>query len=424
MCAVDDEAKVYQLQSGTWTDFSGNNQANDCYHPVYGIGGDQVINSHNDGLGGNYGDSSAITYEFRYSVSDVTTPSATQYYRMGAWINFRFPFPPNNHNSNVKGSLYGNSADPYEPATLDSGNMHFTSSGFTGFNNLEAQDLGPLDSITFGTKFLWTYGKDGLGSAVRAGNFERRCVMMDSSDNVVIQDFVIPFNGEYTQTVELPITEFKIYRGRKPWSVIDLASNVFLQKLEILNRFEFKNIQKIGFIWLGPYDDEGRYQPWAQIGFLFPALENIVTGLLVDGYNLMWSIDSFQFSKPGLAISAPIGTGRAIMQRFQNDTQIVNAFNLNQGNEANLEISQFRHVKYEIVTEGTVKEKFGDSIFLENSDLVREANKGESSPGANDGVPNTIKLVCKKIRYEITKSPQGPGGFLRYIDGVKRFITP
>ena len=110
------------------------------------------------------------------------------------------------------------------------------------------------------------------------------------------------------------------------------------------------------------------------------------------------------------------------MQRFQNDTQIVNMFNLNQGNEANLEISQFRHVKYEIVTEGTVKEKFGDSIFLENSDLVREANKGESSPGANDGTPNTIKLVCKKIRYEITKPSNGPGGFLRYIDGVKRFV--
>ena len=66
--------------------------------------------------------------------------------------------------------------------------------------------------------------------------------------------------------------------------------------------------------------------------------------------------------------------------------------------------------------------RFGDSYFLQNDELVREANKGETSPGANDGTPNTIKLVAKKIRYEITKPPTGPGGFLRYIEGVKRFV--
>jgi len=424
MVAVDNEGKVYQFQTGSWVDFSTSDQSNDCYHPVFQIGNDQGINDHNDGLGGNYGEASAITYEFRYSNSDNTNSTSSVYYRQGAWMNFRFPFPPNEFNSNTKGGLYGNQIEPYEPTTLDSGNMHFTSQGETGFNNVNAEDLGPLDSLTFATKFLWTYGKDGLGDAVRAGNFECRCVMYDSSDNVVIQDFVIPFNGEFTQTVSLPISQFKIYRGRKPWSVINLASNVFLQQLEILNKFEFKNIQKVGLIWLGPYDNEGRYQPWGQVGFLFPALENIFTGLFVDGYNLKWTVDAWQFSKPGLSMSFPVVTGRAIMPRFSNDTQIVNKFNLNQGNQANLEISQFRHVHYDVVTEGLVDLKFGDSFFLENDELVREANRNESSPGTNDGDPNTIKLVCKSIRHEITKSPQGPGGYLRYIDGVKRFITP
>ena len=75
-----------------------------------------------------------------------------------------------------------------------------------------------------------------------------------------------------------------------------------------------------------------------------------------------------------------------------------------------------------VVTEGLVDLRFGDSFFLENDELVREANRNESSPGANDGDPNTIKLVVKRLRYEITKAPQGPGGFLRYINGVKRFV--
>jgi len=283
-------------------------------------------------------------------------------------------------------------------------------------------DLGPFDSLNLTMKFLWTYGKDGLGAAVRAGNFECRCVVYDSSDNVWTQDFVIPFNGDFTQTIPLPLVEFKIYRGRKPWSFIDAASNVFLQQLEILNVFEAKNIQKIGLVWLGPYDEVGRYQPWGQLGFLFPSLENIFTNLFVDGFNIKWSVDVFEFTKPGLIVSDPIPTGRATILPFDDQPQIINTFNGLQHNNAQLEITKFRKVRYDIVTEGTVKEKFGDSIFLENDELVREANRNETSPGANDGDPNTIKLVVKRIRYEITKPPNGPGGFLRYIEGVKRFV--
>jgi len=422
LVAVDNERKVYQLIAGTWTDVSGNREANDCYHPIYDVGNDAGLNNHNDGIGGTYGDNSAVTYEFRYSVSDATALSSPQYYRMGAWINWRVPFPSNSFNGNTLGDKYGKATGDFEPATLDAGNMHKASNGNVGYNHNRAMDLGAFDSLRFATKFLWTYGKDGLGLAVRAGNFECRCVMYDSSDNVVIQDFVIPFNGDFTQTVDLPIREFKIFRGRKPWTYIDLASNVFLQQLEILNVFEFKNIVKIGLIWLGPYDEVGRYQPWGQLGFLFPALENIFTGLLVDGYNIKWSVDIWDFSKPGLIVSAPVPAGRATMLPFDDQPQIINTFNLLQHNSSQLEITRFRRVRYDIVTEGTCLEKFGDSVFLENKDLVREANRNETSPGANDGDPNTVKLVVKKIRYEITKPSNGPGGFLRYIEGVKRFI--
>ena len=36
-------------------------------------------------------------------------------------------------------------------------------------------------------------------------------------------------------------------------------------------------------------------------------------------------------------------------------------------------------------------------------------------------IPNTIKLVAKKIVRLIDKVPTGPGGFLRTITGVRRF---
>ena len=37
-------------------------------------------------------------------------------------------------------------------------------------------------------------------------------------------------------------------------------------------------------------------------------------------------------------------------------------------------------------------------------------------------VPNTIKLVAKKIEYSISRPPSGRGGLQRRIQGIKRFI--
>jgi len=94
---VDAEAKVYKLISGTWTDVSTQNEANDAYHPVYGI--TNVAGHMNKllpGGAGTFGDNSAVQYEYRYSQNDITSLSSRTYYRACACINLRFPFPSNN----------------------------------------------------------------------------------------------------------------------------------------------------------------------------------------------------------------------------------------------------------------------------------------------------------------------------------------
>jgi len=40
----------------------------------------------------------------------------------------------------------------------------------------------------------------------------------------------------------------------------------------------------------------------------------------------------------------------------------------------------------------------------------------------NNPIPNTIKLVAKKIIRTIDKRPDGPAGLLRTITGVRRFV--
>ena len=105
------------------------------------------------------------------------------------------------------------------------------------------------------------------------------------------------------------------------------------------------------------------------------------------------------------------------MPRFFDEPLISNHISLVQSNLAKLEITGFRHKQYDIGTEGRFDILFGDSFFLENQFLVNESDK----PDNGGTVPNTIKLVAKKIVYTIDKQPQGAGGFLRTITGVKRF---
>ena len=55
--------------------------------------------------------------------------------------------------------------------------------------------------------------------------------------------------------------------------------------------------------------------------------------------------------------------------------------------------------------------RFGESFYLENDNLVDDADSGN----------NTIKLVAKRIEYSITKPDVGRGGIRRRLMGSKVF---
>jgi len=467
LVGVDEESRTYQFDTdaaGAWADVTTSiNQANDVYHAVYNITNTQGHNNKNNGGGGNFGQTAAVTYEFRYAQLDIILAAfnTPQFYRMFAGINFRVPYPFNSNNGNNIGADYGDS-DELNPATFEAENMGFTSSGLVGFNNNEAEDLGPFDALTFFINHEWRYSKDGTGSKLFTGNFSYRCALYDIDDTVVIQDFVVPFNDLWA-AISLPIAGFKTYKARASWAFGNASQNTFLQKLEVLNSFRWRNIKKIAIHWLGPYDDQGRYQPWGQIDFLFPSILDFITGLLIDGHNIKLHIDSLQWSHPGLSVSPPV-TDRVLQPKFFYEPQITNKFQNDQANLAKLEILKFRHKEFEITTVGANDINFGDSFFLENSDLVTESDRtvddllswvtgtdyiigddvsqsgvgyrcvlNHLSSGVNqpanatfwsplqNPIPNTIKLVAKKIVRLIDKVPDGPGGFLRTITGVRRF---
>jgi len=256
--------------------------------------------------GGNFGQTAAVTYEFRFSKLDPyavlrNTPS---FYRVFAGVNFRVPYPFNSNNGNSIGEDYGDSDDRV-PATFEAENMGLTSSGFSGFNNIESEDLGPFSALTFFINHEWRYQIDGSGGLIFAGNFPYRCALYDIDDTVVIQDFVVSFNNLW-ESVSLPIGGFSTYKARAAWAYGNVGQNIFLQELEILNSFRWRNIKKIAIHWLGPYDEQGRYKPWLNDAILFPSLTDSVFGFTAVDYNVKLSIDSFQWAKPGLSLSTPM----------------------------------------------------------------------------------------------------------------------
>ena len=399
------------------TDISNDNSlANDCYHSYFDIQqvDGYISRSNAGGVPDNFGTDSAVRYTWVFDAADYlgfldwlnVAIDKPKYYRVGAWADFKFPFPHNSFQGDTVGQLYGNNTEKREPVTLDTTNMHFNHLGQIGYNNFDARDLGSIENLVTFQRFRYKAGENDADETIIAtGNFQCRCTAFDTSDNVVTQDYTIAFNNQWTSVV-LPLSGFQIYRARTPakWASV---LKPFLKDREILNVFEWKNLKKICFQWLKPYDEQGRYDP-----NVFDPITEFATG---DGAGFTtgrvdWSFDGFYFSKNDLALTAP-DTERALMPRFFDEPLISNHISLVQSNEAKLEITGFRHKQYDITTEGTFNIDFADSFFLENKFLVNETDNGD----------NTIKLVAKKITYTIDKQPQGAGGFLREIIGVKRF---
>ncbi|MCK5600899.1 hypothetical protein KAR91_03460 [Candidatus Pacearchaeota archaeon] len=413
-CAVIRESLVYELVAGTWTDISTDDKANDCFHPYTSVGTFLGVNGtfSNSAHTTTFGDTSAIQVQYDWDVllkdpitGAVTGSDTPNYYKVGSWINIRFPFPISTLNAVAQiGEKYGDDVIGLEPATIDANNMHLSHSGFAGFNNLQAEDLGPLSAFNFNIRLQWL-SKNG-GFQVQEANFKMRCIMYDTSDNVVVHDFVIPFQDKWAQ-ISLPLSGFQIYRARTPLRFLDTTQKLVTFELGVEQRFQYRNIKQICIQWQESYDEQGRYDPAA-------GRPNISTAFTLGGRTIM-TIDAVHFGKPLFTTTAAtqgIVTDRVLQPPFMQLPFIVNMQQLRQASNSQLEIEKFQHKQFEVRTDGALDIPLASSFQLRKARLVSDAD------GA---IPNNIVLVAKEITYKISKPHNRPGKFQRFITGVKRF---
>ena len=431
VCTVRDEGITYHYSTGarTWTAGSMVTDG-DHLHPYTSLTNVAGVPNAGDSTYANNTDTAILV---RYDYSSLAGPpllgvgrTATENHMIGAWLNFTFPFPAATINgAGLVGSIYGGahaSTDVVcEPSTFDTQNMHLTHNGFRGFNVGDAsEDFGQVSSLDFWMKLhhqaktilelSWT--GDGTQN-VESANYEMTCLLVDTEDNVVSQDFTISFNDQWDE-YKLPIGGFNIYRGRKPNDSL-ITTIIPPKELEVSNIFRWRNIKHIIIQTKGSYDEEGRYRQteaggniWLNAPTFSGGPEYTKTDRRID-----LTIDALHWTKP-LLVNTGQDLTRCLEGEFLERPEITDYYQLKNDANAELEKRKFRHVEFDITTTGKADIKFGDYFLYENSNLIPD--EFETSSGNN-----LIKLVAKHIEYSITKPVDGKGGYLRRILGVRRF---
>jgi len=412
--AVLDEGINYEWNDGggTWDSLKDQDQGIDNFHHFNSIANVQGPDARTVSFSTNL--LSAIEVKYSTTVLDqrliVASPeeSNKNYYRKGAWLNFAFPFPMSTFVGDGVGGtitegvgeLYGGTTSTgQEPATLDTENMHLTSTGLRGFNQTDSEDFGQISSVDFSMRMHESL-LDSDGTLTLDGNFKMRCALTDTSDNVVIQDFVIPFNNEWTY-IKLALSGFKNYRARKP-RYDGFAEFIPPKEIEILQQFEWRNLKFVSIHTMEAYDEQGRYFPeQGEVGILGSLLN--IPKIIVTTRRL--AIDAFHFTKPLLKLSSTDSTRNLESKPVREPTVIIydQADAIVQAHE---ELVRFRHKEFDTDTSGKFKTRYGDSYFITNTRTINDADSGA----------NTIKCVATRIEYSITSK-----GFRRRILGAKRF---
>ncbi len=419
-CGIRHESVVYEFNGTVWASL-GADLEGECFHPYTSIISAPGIPGAGDGTF-TFNLDSAV--RVRYDFDTTIIAPATDFHRKGAWFNIMFPFPNSTHNAvtGPVGVLYGGAntgADEVrEPATVDTNNMHLTHDGFRGFNNNTADDFGQINAIAFWSKLAYFAGAVTPTVLLTEANFKMRCTLIDTRDNVVVQDFVIAFNDHWDEYV-LPISGFQIYRGIRPIkSLMDVL--IPPKKLSIQNQFFFRDIKMIIIQTQESYDGEGRYVDTTAFGNRYSSQSVSISGFPNPFSRLRrldLFVDGFRFVKPLFVTTGQV-TLRDLEPLFIQRPEIGDYFQLKNDAFAELEKANFRHVEYDMSTSGKIDIDFGDFFDFQHPFIIPDNIRD-----GQNGTENFVTLVAKRIEYSITKPSAGKGGFLRRIHGVKRFVA-
>ena len=323
-------------------------------------------------------------------------------FNYGWWATLmEFPFPPSSHGISERvGQLFGGDMDQKVPV-LDLNNYNFTPTGKSGYGADDAHELGSLTGIHFILKF------DLLLGDLRfpfVGDLPFRLSITDTESNVWTQDTVYRHLGEEQQLL-FPFSGFSVYRARRPIGsgLDDIIQNILTPELSILEIFERRKVKRISLQLQSSYDSFGRYQP--------ANFDNFIRGLISNITNrrvrTIGDWDAFGFMKKPIAIRKNGDDEYHLMSNTKQYPNISNVEQLGKIAQAELDLAQHRRDTFSVTTDGQCNIRPGDSIILNEEDLVEDSDSGGR------------KLAVRKVTYHI-QTEDGTAGFDREISAYRR----
>ena len=353
------------------------------------------------------------------SAAELTAYSEIAFYNIGWWYALPFPYPLSEFNaiSEKVGDLYGLGDDANQLNTtlfgaLDIQNSTFSSGGNFGLNHDQVSDMGgPFTALAFYFNFNILLN-DGDPQPFK-GDIPFTITIYDDLSQVWRADYQYRHMGD-SDEIQVPFSSFTVNRpSRNPWSIDTLLINlIHTPELEIRSIFQERRVRLITWQLKTSYDDDERYMPFNTDNFitaLFSTTGNFTFEGTIDGLRLVKQPFVSSGVEPDRVINPP--TIEATNTR--NKRQLVAI--------AIAEEQRFRH-KFESYT--YVKDIQCDlsteqSVFLEDQDMIKFADRNESSPGANDGDPNTRKLVVMEENFTFNAEGKVGGALLELTLGKR-----
>lgn len=288
--------------------------------------------------------------------------------------------------------------------TFDLDNMTRTADGSISWFGPKSEQYRPIQSLATIFQFIDTFtASDSLQSE---GDYEIGIFLIDRRDNTRILPFTQGKNNDIIPQEGLLPGNF--YSG-----VSGSSSTFSAAEPEPTDAFDKNNILFGGIYTRDSHDSQGRYKS-GSTGALFSQILGGKVNRFVFSTQLEMALDGFRLTKPLYVTnldepnSLPERNIDAVDQKKLDITSYQTAKNLIKGLAR---IFAFKQQRFEIDMGGRCDIQQGDPVYYTDTEQVDETT---------DSLPNTLKMVHDKTTYTLSKTIDGPAGFLAKASIVGR----
>lgn len=451
--------------SFAWRTLDEQFLANDCLHSPSSIVNSQglipvVANTFG---GGNYTDNSAIKIIYEYGtktdmpewhgwleqIAGIAIAAAgflgflisasvalkdlffTPFYRnMGWWITVSAPFPISNFNgiSEDVGGLYG--ADSIsklnDHSTFDAFNQTATFKGEIGWNETNSNEMMEISGVTFLFRLNVTNNDVPIPFF---GDIPCSWWAIDTNGTIWKSKKKYRLLGDI-QRMTFDYGDFSpVYRGRTPFGINNIITNILTPELEIRERLFANRIVMQGFQLEASYDEHGRYLPNLWETVIKPSIMTMFDPTTVtNNVKFIGEFDYLQWVKTPIAIAKQSSPSFIIFPEIKDYPQITNIEQLQRAADADLDIEQFQYEQWELTRNNIALPNMQDTVYLFEKNMVKQAEAPRvSSPPAwssattyaVDDIITDVGIIYIALTISLNKTPAtSPDDWLAQTDPV------